>query len=121
MNVQLVNEEGQIVGYKDRQAIDRHHDFLHSVLVLAKTADEKFLLSFIPTEKHLPLFAGKLGASAATFAREHESAEQAARRLPPRERQVLRFGGLYARHQQCRELRCQRRGAGECERTNCDH
>ncbi len=78
MNAQLVNEAGEVVGYKDRQTIDRQLDLLHSVLVIAKTADGVYTLSVIPIAGHLPAFAGKLGASAATFLREGETIQQAA-------------------------------------------
>ena len=84
--VDLVDENGVVVGAKSRREIDKAHDTYHTVYVLLVTPEGELVLSRIPERKDLPnLYAGQLGAAAATIRRSGESPMAAARRAVARE------------------------------------
>ena len=84
--VDLVDENGHVVGVKSRRDIDKKHDTYHTVYVLLVTPEGELVLSRIPERKDLPnLYAGQLGAAAATIRRSGESPMAAARRAVARE------------------------------------
>lgn len=84
--VDLVDENGVVVGAKPRRDIDKAHDVYHTIYVLLVTPEGELVLSRIPERRDLPnLYAGQLGAAAATIRRSGESPMTAARRAVARE------------------------------------
>ena len=84
--VDLVDENGVVVGAKPPREIDKKHDVYHTVYVILVTPEGELVLSRIPERKDLPnLYAGQLGAAAATIRRSEESPLAAARRAVARE------------------------------------
>ncbi|MEK7665453.1 MAG: NUDIX domain-containing protein [Patescibacteria group bacterium] len=80
--VELLNERGEVVGTKKRKDVDKRMDFLHGVYVLVFSKDKKLVLCRIPqAAKQKKLYAGRLGATAATIVRHREPLEVAARRV----------------------------------------
>lgn len=79
--VDILNEDGRVIGQKQRQAIDKGTDIFHSVHVILVTPEGEVIVSIIPAREDLPnLYAGKIGTTMATIRRHGESPEQAARR-----------------------------------------
>lgn len=84
--VDLVDENGVVVGAKPRRDIDKKYDTYHTIYVLLVTPEGGLVLSRIPERNDLPnLYAGQLGATAATIRRSGESPMAAARRAVARE------------------------------------
>lgn len=84
--VDLVDENGLVVGSKPRREIDKSHDVYHVVYVMLVTPEGELVLSRIPKREDLPnLYAGKLGSPAATIRRSDESPMSAAQRAAARE------------------------------------
>lgn len=84
--VDVLNEQGEIIGQKARRDIDKIHDIHHGVHVILVTPTGELVLGSIPAREDLPnLYPRKLGATVATIRRHNETAEQAAIRTVSRE------------------------------------
>ena len=84
--VDLVDENGVVVGSKPRRDIDKNRDLYHVIYVMLVTPEGELVLSRIPERSDLPnLYSGKLGAPAATIRRSGESPMTAAQRAVARE------------------------------------
>lgn len=84
--VDIVNNQGKVVGQKRRRDIDKATDLYHSVLTLLITPKGEVILSTIPEREDLPnRYVGRLGAPVATIRRNEETADQAAIRSLSRE------------------------------------
>jgi len=84
--VDLVDENGLVVGSKPRRDIDKKNDLYHVVYVIAVTPKGELILSRIPRRADLPnMYAGRLGAAVATIRRSGESPMAAAQRSISRE------------------------------------
>jgi hypothetical protein len=80
--VDLVDKDGNVVGNKQRQEIDKTIDLYHTVFVVISTPDNKLILSKIPSRTDLPnLYAGNIGATVATIRRHNETADEASSRV----------------------------------------
>lgn len=81
-DVDILNDQGKVVGVKKRKDVDKQHDVLHSVFVLVVTPDREVILAAIPVapEQHR-WYAGCLGSTAATIVRHGEPIDVAARRV----------------------------------------
>lgn len=79
--VDILNEQGQVIGQKRRSEIDRFADILHSAFVLLVTSKARIMIVKI-ADGSVPKnpFAGLWGCSAATFVRSGEAAITAAER-----------------------------------------
>ena len=84
--VDLVDENGIVVGSKPRREIDKQHDQYHTVFIVLVSPVGEIVLGRIPTRVDLPnLYAGRLGVPAATIRRSDESPLSAAQRAVERE------------------------------------
>ncbi|SRR6266496_1206045 len=100
--VDLVDENGLVVGSKPRREIDKHRDLYHAVFTLLVTPVGQVILGRIPRRDDLPnLYADQLGAPVGTIRRSGESPMAAALRSAARElyidnaRLVPLGGGLF--------------------------
>jgi hypothetical protein len=85
-HVDLVDENGLVVGSKPRREIDKNHDIYHVVYTVLVSPVGQVVLSRIPARKDLPnLYEGKLGVPAATIRRSGEAPMTAAKRSVERE------------------------------------
>ncbi|HYE59664.1 MAG TPA: hypothetical protein VEA18_00565 [Candidatus Kapabacteria bacterium] len=75
--IDLLNEEGIVVGQKKRKDINREKDILHSVYIVLFTTKKECLLSIVPTAT---IYGGMLGVTSATFVRQGETSLEAATR-----------------------------------------
>jgi hypothetical protein len=79
--VDLVDENGSVVGAKPRRDIVKGVDLYHTVFTILITPDKQIVLSKIPVRSDLPnLYAGLLGCTVATIRRHGESPEEASSR-----------------------------------------
>ena len=79
--VDLVNENGRIVGHKRRGDIDKTRDVFHSVHILMITPRSELVLSNLPERSDLPnMYSRRLSTTVATIRRHGETPVQAARR-----------------------------------------
>jgi hypothetical protein len=84
--VDLVDENGLVVGSKPRREIDKKIDLYHVVYVILISPEGQLILARIPRRDDLPnLYSGRLGAAVATIRRSGESPMAAARRAVARE------------------------------------
>lgn len=84
--VDVLDEEGGIVGSKKRQDIDKTTDIFHVIYVVLVTPEGQLVLTPIPKRKDLPnLFVGQLSPPVATIRRTGEKSEAAAYRAVGRE------------------------------------
>lgn len=84
--VDLVDENGVVVGSKPRRDIDKYHDVYHAVYVVLVSPVGQVILGRIPDRDKLPnLYIGQLGVPAATIRRSGESPMAAAQRAVQRE------------------------------------
>lgn len=84
--VDIVDENGVVVGSKPRREIDKWHDLYHVIYVILISPDGQLILSRIPNRRDLPnLYTGRLGAAVATIRRSGESPMVAAQRAIARE------------------------------------
>jgi len=84
--VDLVDENGLVVGSKLRRDIDKSRDVYHVVYIVLVTPVGQVVMGKIPARTDLPnLYADQLGAPAATIRRSGESPLAAARRCIERE------------------------------------
>lgn len=84
--VDLVDENGLVVGSKQRRDIDKNHDVYHTVYTVLVSPVGEVILAQIPSRKDLPnLYVGQLGVPAATIRRSGESPMSAAQRSVERE------------------------------------
>ncbi len=84
--VDLVDENGLVVGSKPRREIDKKHDLYHVVYVVMISPKGELILSRIPRRHDLPnMYVGCLGAAVATIRRSDESPMAAAQRAIARE------------------------------------
>jgi hypothetical protein len=80
-SVDLVDATGVVVAQKLRSDINKRIDVYHSVHTLLVTPTGEVVLSLIPERMDLQnIYAGQLGATAATIRRSEETADQAALR-----------------------------------------
>lgn len=85
-HVDLVDENGHVVGSKPRRDINKHKDTYHSVYIVLISPVGEVVLARIPTRTDLPnLYSGQLGVPAATIRRSRESPLSAAKRSAQRE------------------------------------
>ena len=85
-HVDLVDENGHVVGSKPRRDINKHRDTYHSVYIVLISPVGEVVLARIPTRTDLPnLYSGQLGVPAATIRRSRESPLSAAKRSAQRE------------------------------------
>jgi hypothetical protein len=97
--VDLVDENGVVVGGKQRREIDKTHDTYHSVFTGLVSPMGEVILCRIPYRDDLPnLYAGLLGIPVATIRRSRESPMAAAQRSVARElyiddAEVIPLGG----------------------------
>ncbi len=85
-HVDLVDENGLVVGTKLRRDINKHRDVYHVVYTVLVTPVGQVVLARIPTRTDLPnLYTGKLGVPAATIRRSGEAPMTAAKRSVERE------------------------------------
>jgi len=85
-SVDLVDENGLVVGTKLRREIDKSHDNYHTVYTLVISPVGRVVLARIPTREDLPnLYVNRFGASVATIRRTEESPMTAAQRSVARE------------------------------------
>ena len=81
--VDILDEQGNITGTKQRQEIDKERDFFRAAYIIALDGEGKIGLTRIPEKGEFgskELFGGKWGCSAATILRHEEELEQAAKR-----------------------------------------
>jgi hypothetical protein len=84
--VDLVDENGLVVGTKQRRDIDKNRDTYHAVYTILVSPVGQIILARIPERKDLPnLYVGQLGVPAATIRRSGESPMSAAQRSAARE------------------------------------
>jgi hypothetical protein len=84
--VDIVDENGLVVGTKQRRDIDKNRDTYHAVYTVLVTPVGQVVLARIPDRKDLPnLYVGQLGVPAATIRRSGESPMAAAQRSVQRE------------------------------------
>lgn len=84
--VDLLNEEGVVVGSKPRYQINKLEDIHHTTHVILITPRGEVVMSIIPVREDLPnVYANKLGTTVATIRRSGESALHAAQRSVSRE------------------------------------
>lgn len=84
--VDLVDENGLVVGSKPRRDIDKRRDTYHTIFVVLVSPVGEVVLGRIPTRSDLPnLYAEQLGVPAATIRRSDESPMAAAQRAAQRE------------------------------------
>lgn len=84
--VDLVDENGLVVGSKMRADIDKHRDHYHTVFTALISPVGQVVLARIPERKALPnLYVDQLGLPAATIRRSGESPMAAALRSVERE------------------------------------
>ena len=84
--VDLVDENGLVVGTKQRRDIDKNRDTYHAVYTILVSPVGQVILARIPERRDLPnLYIGKLGVPAATIRRSGESPMAAAQRSVARE------------------------------------
>ncbi len=77
--ITILDGDGQPIGAKARQSIDRTRDILHTVFVFLVTGERKFALSVIPRDSALPkLYPGKFGVTVAALVFENEAPDDAA-------------------------------------------
>ncbi len=85
-HVDLVDENGHVVGSKPRRDINKHKDTYHSIYIVLISPVGEVVLARIPTRTDLPnLYSGQLGVPAATIRRSRESPLSAAKRSAQRE------------------------------------
>lgn len=81
-DVDLLNEQGQVIGTKKRREVNKQTDILHGVYVLVFSPAGKLILSRIPQAPEKgKLYGGRLGGTAATVVRHDEPRDVAARRV----------------------------------------
>lgn len=79
--IAILDTEGHRVGAKERRAVDRVRDILHTMYLFLLTSEGKFALSVIPRDSALPkLYPGKFGVTIAALALEHEDRDATATR-----------------------------------------
>lgn len=84
--VDLVDENGLVVGTKQRRDIDKNRDTYHAVYTIIVTPVGQVIMARIPERRDLPnLYVGQLGVPAATIRRSGESPMAAAQRSVARE------------------------------------
>jgi hypothetical protein len=84
--VDIVDENGLVVGSKPRREIDKKHDLYHVIYVVVISPKGELILSRIPRRVDLPnMYVGRLGAAVATIRRSGESPMTAAQRAISRE------------------------------------
>lgn len=84
--VDLVDENGLVVGTKQRRDIDKNRDTYHAVYTILVSPVGQVILARIPDRRDLPnLYVGQLGVPAATIRRSGESPMTAAQRSVARE------------------------------------
>jgi hypothetical protein len=84
--VDLVDENGLVVGSKQRRDIDKNRDTYHAVYTILVSPVGQLIMARIPERKDLPnLYVGRLGVPAATIRRSGESPMAAAMRSVARE------------------------------------
>ncbi|HSE61923.1 MAG TPA: hypothetical protein VLA88_06570 [Candidatus Saccharimonadales bacterium] len=84
--VDILNEEGKVVGQKHRREINKNDDIYHVIFVLLITPKGELVLSVIPPREDLPnLYARQMGTTVATIRRSDETALEAGRRCVERE------------------------------------
>lgn len=85
-SVDVLNNNGDIIGQKPRREIDPDHDIYHGVYVLLVTPGQELVLSTIPLREDLPnRHANCWGTTMATIRRHGETSKQAAQRGISRE------------------------------------
>lgn len=85
-HVDLVDENGHVVGSKPRRDINKDKDTYHAVYIVLVSPVGEVVLARIPTRRDLPnLYAEQLGVPAATIRRSGESPLSAAKRSAERE------------------------------------
>ncbi|SRR6266550_2488414 len=101
--VDIVDENGLVVGTKLRRDIDKHKDIYHAVYIVLVTPVGQMVLAKIPERSDLPnLYEGQWGVPAASIRRTGESPMVAAQRAVARElyidnaKVVPVGGGLFA-------------------------
>lgn len=84
--VDILNEEGKVVGQKHRRDVNKNDDIYHVVFVLLITPRGELVLGVIPPREDLPnLFTRQMGTTVATIRRSGETSDEAARRSVDRE------------------------------------
>jgi len=84
--VDIVDENGLVVGSKQRRDIDKNRDTYHAVYTALVSPVGQVILARIPDRSDLPnLYVGQLGVPAATIRRSGESPMAAAQRAVARE------------------------------------
>lgn len=84
--VDILNEQGVVVGNKRRIDIRKPHDIYHTIHVVLITPRGEVVASTIPVREDLPnLYAGKIGTTVATIRRTGETAFEAGQRAVSRE------------------------------------
>lgn len=80
--VEILNEDGRVIGAKKRGEIDRIRDILHTTSIFVLTPDGRMALAKIPPRPDEPttLSTGKLSATAATIIRKDQTRDEAALR-----------------------------------------
>lgn len=85
-SVDVLDRQGQIIGNKPRQALNKAIDIFHTIFVLLVTPRGEVVLGVIPAREDLPNFyARKMGVTMATIRRTGETPLQAAKRGVQRE------------------------------------
>lgn len=84
--VDVLNENGEVIGQKQRREINKAKDIHHTIFVLLITPDKHLLLGQIPAREDLPnLYANLYGSTIATIRRSDENSAEAAVRGVARE------------------------------------
>lgn len=84
--VDILDNDGSVVGQKPRREVDKTKDIYHTVFVLVLTPQKEVVLGVIPPREDLPnLFPNMYGGTMATIRRSGETALEAAKRGIARE------------------------------------
>lgn len=84
--VDLLDDQGTIIGTKRRIDIKKPQDIYHTIHVLLVTPRGEVVVSTIPVREDLPnLYAGKVGTTVATIRRTDETPFEAGQRAVSRE------------------------------------
>ena len=84
--VDLLDQEGHVIGSKPRREVDKLTDIIHAIHILLVTPLGEVVMSIIPVREDLPnVYAGKLGTTVATVKRSNETNDEGAARAISRE------------------------------------
>ena len=79
--VDLVNDDGAVVGAKKRHDIQKLTDLYHTIFTILITPEKQLVLSKVPARTDLPnLYVGQLGCTLATIRRHDETSDEASLR-----------------------------------------